>query len=121
MHGARCTPRPCECWYTRQKSTSVYLGAMPADGFDAAAKKSGPRHVPLAAPKRAMGGTYISGKDVGRGMALTMSRYTATIRGQADVSQTSSSRRDRPTADFRAAGGDASQHEARDVAAPSCH
>ena len=24
---------------------------MPADGFDAAAKKSGPRHVPLAAPK----------------------------------------------------------------------
>src|SRR5260370_42451071 len=76
---------------------------MPADGFDAAAKKSGPRHVPLAAPKRAMGGTYISGKDVGRGMAVTMSRYTATIRGQADVSQTSSSRRDRPTADFRAA------------------
>src|SRR6266571_6501028 len=67
---------------------------MPADGFDAAAKKSGPRHVPLAAPKRAMGGTYISGKDVGRGMAVTMSRYTATIRGQAEVAQTSSSRRD---------------------------
>ncbi len=58
---------------------SVYLGAMPADGFDAAAKKSGPRHVPLAAPKRAMSGTYISGKDVGRGMAVMSTRTNAAV------------------------------------------
>src|ERR1700730_5446629 len=34
---------------TGQKNASVDLGAMPADGFDAAAKNSGPRHVPVAA------------------------------------------------------------------------
>jgi hypothetical protein len=40
------------------KSTSVYLGSMLADGFDAATKdESGPRHLPPAAPK-AMDGQY---------------------------------------------------------------
>jgi hypothetical protein len=38
---------------------------MPADGFDAAAKdKSGPRHVPLAAPK-AMDGQYTGSEGAG--------------------------------------------------------
>src|SRR5260221_11650874 len=31
----------CECWNHRLKNASVDLGAMPADGFDAAAKKFG--------------------------------------------------------------------------------
>jgi len=38
---------------------------MPADGVDAAAKdKSGPRHVPLAAPK-AMDGQYTGSEGAG--------------------------------------------------------
>jgi len=43
---------------TPAKNASVDLGAMPADGFDAAAKKhSGPRHVPWQLPRQWMDNT----------------------------------------------------------------
>jgi hypothetical protein len=54
---------------------------MPADSFDAASKKIGTSARPAGSSKKAMAGTYISGKDGGRGMAVTVFRYTAAIRG----------------------------------------
>jgi len=51
---------------------------MPADGFDAAAKKNRDLGTSRWQLPKAMGGTYISGKNIGRGVAVTVS---AAIRG----------------------------------------
>jgi hypothetical protein len=76
---------------------------MPADGFDAASKKIGTSARPAGSSQKAMGGTYISGKDVGRGVAVTVPlyrRYQGIKRkwlrhGQTDVSDPISGNEDR--------------------------